>query len=56
MPVFLYLFSIFLSAIVFSSVLFYIAYDYGNYNWKILSIVGLLSFLGSLQLSVSLVN
>src|SRR5215203_2879635 len=56
MPVFLYLFSIFFLTILLSLVLFYIAYGYGVYSWKILSAVGLLSFLGSLQLSVSLVN
>ena len=36
--------------------LFYIAYNYGDHSWKILTVVGLLSFLGCLQLAVSLVN
>lgn len=56
MPVFLYLFSIFFLAIIVGASLFYVAYSYGDYSWKILSLVGLLSFLGSLQLAVSLVN
>ena len=36
--------------------MFYVAYSYANYSWKILVVVGLLSFLGALQLAVSLVN
>jgi hypothetical protein len=55
-PVFLYNFSIFFLALVFAAGLFYIAYDYVHYGWKILAVVGILSFLGCLQLSVSLVN
>ena len=56
MPVFLYLTSIFLLAAVFAAVMFYVAYTYADYSWKILVVVGLLSFLGALQLAVSLVN
>ena len=56
MPVFIYIFSIFLLAIVFAAGLFYTAYSYVHYDWKILTVVGLLSFLGCLQLAVSLVN
>ncbi len=56
MPVAIYLFSIFFLAIAFASFLFYIAYTYGNFSWKILTFTGILSFLGSLQLAVSLVN
>ena len=56
MPVFIYIFSIFFLAIVFAAGLFYMAYNYVHYGWKILTVVGLLSFLGCLQLAVSLVN
>lgn len=56
MPVFLYLFSIFFLATLFAAAMFYVAYHYGNYSRKILSLVGFLSFLGALQLAVSLVN
>ena len=56
MPVFIYIFSIFFLAIVFAAGLFYMAYNYVHYGWKILTLVGLLSFLGCLQLAVSLVN
>jgi len=56
MPVLLYIFSIFFLAIAFAGGLFYIAFDYVHYNWKILTVVGILSFIGCLQLSVSLVN
>lgn len=52
-PVTLYILSIFLLAVVFAGGLFYIAI---NYDWRILTLTGILSFLGCLQLSVSLVN
>ena len=55
-PVFTYIFSIFFLSIVSAAWLFYIAYHQGNHNWQILTVVGLLSFLGCLQLAVSLVN
>ena len=55
-PDFIYIFSIFFLAIVFAARLFYIAYHQGDHSWQILAVVGLLSFLGSLQLAVSLVN
>jgi cellobiose phosphorylase len=56
MPVFLYLFSIFFLTIAFALGMFYVAYSYGNYSWKILAAAGVLSFLGSFQLCISLVN
>jgi cyclic beta-1,2-glucan synthetase len=56
MPVFIYVFSIFSLAIVLAARLFYIAYDQGQHSWQILTIVGILSFLGCLQLAVSFVN
>lgn len=57
MPVFLYIFSIFLLAAMLAAGLFYIANYYVGYSWEILKIgIGLLSFLGCLQLAVSLVN
>jgi cyclic beta-1,2-glucan synthetase len=56
MPLLIYIFSIFFLAIAFAGGLFYIAFDYLHYNWKILTVVGILSFIGCLQLSVSLVN
>src|SRR4029079_2964876 len=56
MPVFIYIFSIFFLAIIFAAGLFYIAYSFVHYSWGILTVVGLLAFLGCLQLAVSLVN
>lgn len=56
MPVLIYIFFTFFLAIAFAGGLFYIAFGYVHYNWKILTIVGILSFIGCLQLSVSLVN
>src|SRR4030095_4184756 len=56
MPVFLYTFSIFFLSFVFAAVLFYIAYDHAHRSWQILTVVGLLSFLGSLQLAISFIN
>jgi cyclic beta-1,2-glucan synthetase len=47
MPVFLYLFSIFFLTVVFALGIFYVAYNYGDYSWKILTAVGVLSFFGS---------
>src|SRR5215203_1870949 len=55
-PVFTYIFSILSLSILSAAWLFYIAYHQGNHNWQILTVVGLLSFLGCLQLAVSLVN
>jgi cyclic beta-1,2-glucan synthetase len=55
-PVFIYIFSIFFLTAVFAAGLFYIAYNYVHYSWKILTVVGLLSFFGCLQLANSLVN
>ena len=56
MPVFIYIFSIFFLAFVFAASLFYIAYNHAHHSWQILTVVGLLSFLGQPQLAVSLVN
>ena len=56
MPVFLYIFSIFFLSIVFAAWLFYVAYSSGHHSWQILTLVGLLSFFGCLQLAVSFVN
>jgi cyclic beta-1,2-glucan glucanotransferase len=56
LPVFLYIFSIFFLAALFACGLFYTANNYVDYPWKILTLVALLSFLGCLQLAVSLVN
>jgi hypothetical protein len=53
---FIYVSSIFFLAIIFAAAMFYTAYSPGDYSWKILSFVGFISFLGSLQLAVSLVN
>jgi cellobiose phosphorylase len=55
-PLFLYIFSIFLLTILFGGAMFYVAYYYGNFSWKILSLVAILCFFGSLQLAISLVN
>ena len=59
-PVFIYIFSIFFLAIALATGLFYIAYEYLqysiDYSWAILTVVGVLSFFGCLQLAVSLVN
>src|SRR5688572_18312630 len=55
-PVFTYIFSIFLLSFAFAATLFYIVYNQAHYSWQILTIVGLLSFLGCLQLVISLVN
>lgn len=55
-PTFIYITSIFLLAIVFAARLFFIAYNNGIHQWEVLTIVGLLSFFGCLQLAVSFVN
>src|SRR6185369_1807256 len=55
-PNFIYIFSIFFLAFVFAAGLFYMAYDHAHHSWQILTLIGLLSFLGSLQLAVSFVN
>lgn len=55
-PVLIYIFSILFLAFAFTGTLFYIAFNYAHYNWKILTVVEILSFIGCLQLSVSLVN
>ncbi|HEX3167358.1 MAG TPA: glucoamylase family protein [Chitinophagaceae bacterium] len=55
-PTFTYLSSIFFLSTVTAAWLFYIAYHQGHLNWQTLTAVGLLSFLGCLQLAVSLVN
>ena len=55
-PVFSYIFSIFFLSIVTAAWLLYIAYHYGDLSWQILMVVGSLSFLGCLQLAISLVN
>src|SRR6185369_9327760 len=36
--------------------LFYLAYNYASHSWQLLTVVGSLSFLGSLQLAISFVN
>ncbi|HMK16894.1 MAG TPA: glucoamylase family protein [Chitinophagaceae bacterium] len=56
MPNFIYIFSIFFLAFVFTAGLFYIAYNYASHSWQLLTVVGSLSFLGSLQLAISFVN
>ena len=56
MPVFLYVFSIFFLAVLSSGGLFNIAYNYVDHSWKLLTLIALLTFLGCLQLAVSLVN
>jgi cellobiose phosphorylase len=56
MPVFLYIFSILFLSLLLAAGLFYIATNYVDYSWKTLVLIALLSFLGCLQLSVSLVN
>jgi hypothetical protein len=55
-PNFIYIFSIFLLAFLSAAGLFYIAYNRDEHNWQILTLVGLLSFIGCLQLAVSFVN
>ena len=55
-PVFLYFFSVLFLATLFAAGLSYIANNYIDYSWKMLTVVALLSFLGCLQLAVSLVN
>ncbi|HET6721702.1 MAG TPA: glycosyltransferase family 2 protein, partial [Chitinophagaceae bacterium] len=56
MPVFIYTFSIFLLSFLLAARLSYIAYKQDHLGWQILTVVGILSFLGSLQLAVSFVN
>ena len=55
-PVFIYIFSIFILSFVLAARLLYIAYKQDNHGWQILTVVGILSFLASLQLAVSFVN
>lgn len=55
-PVTLYIFCVFFLAALITAGLLDIAFDYGYYDWRILTLAGILSFLGCLQLSVSLVN
>lgn len=56
MPVFLYIFSIFFLTVLLTAGLLYIANYHVDYNWEILLVIGLFSFLGCLQLAVSIVN
>ena len=56
MPVPLYIFSIFFLTLLLSAGLFFVGSDHTGYNWKMLLVIGLLSFIGCLQLAVSLVN
>ena len=56
MPVFLYILSIFFLASLLTGGLLYIVNTNADHSWKILIVIGLLSFLGCLQLAVSLVN
>jgi cyclic beta-1,2-glucan synthetase len=56
MPVFIYIFSIFFLAVLLAAGLFFIGNHYGEYSSSILIALALLSFLGCLQLAVSLVN
>ena len=55
-PVFLYTFSIFFLALLFTAGLFYAAYYQIHHSWKFLTLTALLSFFGCLQLAVSLIN
>ncbi|HET6766155.1 MAG TPA: cyclic beta 1-2 glucan synthetase, partial [Chitinophagaceae bacterium] len=56
MPVFIYISSIVFLSSLLAARLCYIAYNQGHHSWQILTLVGVLSFLGSLQLAVSFVN
>ena len=56
MPVFIYIFSIFSLSSLLAARLSYIAYNQDDLSWQILTLVGVLCFLGSLQLAVSFVN
>nr|AGU01686.1 putative glycosyltransferase [uncultured bacterium] len=55
-PVFLYLSSISALSLLGAIILFYVAYHYGDFSWKMLTLVGLLSLAGSSQLAVSFIN
>jgi len=55
-PVFLYLFSISLITIGFAAGMWLVAYRFGNLDWWILALVGILSISGASQLGVSFVN
>ncbi len=56
MPVFLYLFSIISLTLSGAAGLFYIAYQYGYHDWRILILAGFLSVSGSAQLAISFIN
>ncbi len=56
MPVFIYIFSIFLLSFLLAARLFYIAYKQDQHSWQLLTLVGILCFLASLQLAVSFIN
>jgi cellobiose phosphorylase len=55
-PTFIYIFSILFLSFISATWLFYITYNQTQHSWQILTLVGLLSFLGCLQLAVSFAN
>lgn len=55
-PVFLYLISIICLTAIGTVILFYVAYHFGTFDWKLLTLVGILSAVGSSQLAVSFMN
>jgi hypothetical protein len=55
-PVFLYLISIICLTAIGTAILFYVAYHFGTFDWKLLTLVGILSAVGSSQLAVSFMN
>lgn len=56
MPVSIYIFSILFLSLTAAAAISYFTYSYGISDWKILTIVGLLSASGAAQLVVSFVN
>lgn len=55
-PVSIYFLSIITLTLLGASAMFLLAYRYGTFDWKILTIVGLLSVAGSAQLAISFIN
>ncbi len=55
-PVFLYLFSIICLTTIGTAILLYVASNFGDFHWRFLTLVCILSAAGSSQLAVSFIN
>lgn len=55
-PISIYFLSITILTLLGAFAMFQLAYNYGTFNWKILTIVGFLSIAGAAQLAISFIN